>query len=86
MFPNKVLQKVSTAEILQNARVGTAVHCLPEWQAPVWVLTGFACYSPFPMLASAISQMEIGGNRRLVCQKAKRTGAVNGGAAVHLDH
>ena len=45
MFPNKVLQKVSTAEILQNARVGTAVHCLPEWQAPVWILTGFACYS-----------------------------------------
>ena len=45
MFPNKVLQKVSTAEILQNARVGTTVHCLPEWQAPVWVLTGFACYS-----------------------------------------
>lgn len=102
-------QKVSTVEILQNARVGTAVHCLPEWQAPVWVLTGFACYSvrksrsyhagfrkcsytccacysPFPMLASAISQMEIGGNRRLVCQKAKRTGAVNGGVAVHLDH
>jgi len=30
--------------------------------------------------------MEIGGNRRLVYQKAKRTGAVNGGAAVHLDH
>ena len=23
--------------------MGTAVHCLPEWQAPVWVLTGFAC-------------------------------------------
>ena len=45
MFPNKILQKVSKAEILQNARVGTAVHCLPEWQAPVWVLTGFACYS-----------------------------------------
>ena len=45
-----------------------------------------ACYSPFLMIASAISQMEIGGNRRLVCQKAKRTGAVNGGAAVHLDH
>ena len=44
-FPNKILQKVSKAEILQNARVGTAVHCLPEWQAPVWVLTGFACYS-----------------------------------------
>jgi len=38
------------------------------------------------MLASAISRMEIGGKRRLVCQKAKRTGAVNGGAAVHLDH
>ena len=38
------------------------------------------------MLASAISQMEIGGNRRLVCQKAKRTDAVNGGEAVHLDH
>jgi hypothetical protein len=30
--------------------------------------------------------MEIGGNRRLVYQKAKRTDAVNGGAAVHLDH
>ena len=109
MFPNKILQKVSKAEILQNARVGTAVHCLPEWQAPVWVLTGFACYSarksrsyhagfrkcsytccacysPFPMIASVIFQLEIGGNRRLVCQKAKRTGAVNGGAAVHLDH
>jgi len=25
------------------------------------------------MLVSAISQMEIGGNRRLACQKAKRT-------------
>ena len=109
MFPNKILQKVSKAEILQNARVGTAVYCLPEWQAPVWVLTGFACYSarksrsphagfrkcsytccacysPFPMIASAISRMEIGGNRRLVCQKAKRTDAVNGGAAVQLDH
>ena len=84
MFPNKILQKVSKAEILQNARVGTAVHCLPEWQAPMWVLTGFACYSarksrsyhagfrkcsytccacysPFPMLASAISLI---GNRR----------------------
>ena len=96
-FPNKI------------TRVYKREHCLPEWQAPVWVLTGFACYSarksrsyhagfrkcsytccacysPFPMLASAISQMEIGGNRRLVCQKAKRTGAVNGGAAVHLDH
>ena len=45
MFPNKILQKVSKAEVLQNARVGTAVHCLPEWQAPVWVLTGFACYA-----------------------------------------
>ena len=96
-FPNKI------------ARVYKREHCLPEWQAPVWVLTGFACYSarksrschagfrkcsytccacysPFPMIASAIFQMEIGGNRRLVCQKAKRTGAVNGGAAVHLDH
>ena len=83
-FPNKILQKVSKAEILQNARVGTTVHCLPEWQAPMWVLTGFACYSarksrsyhagfrkysytccacysPFPMLASAISLI---GNRR----------------------
>ena len=80
--------------------MGTAVHCLQEWQAPVWVLTGFACYSarkslsyhagfrkciytccacysPFPVLVSAISQMEIGGNRRLVCPKAKRTDAVN---------
>ena len=96
-FPNKI------------ARVYKHEHCLPEWQVPVWVLTGFACYSarksrsyhagfrkcsytccacysPFPMLASAISRMEIGGKRRLVCQKAKRTGAVNGGAAVHLDH
>ena len=43
-------------------------------------------YSPFPMLVSAISQMEVGGNRRLVCQKAKWTDEVNGGAAVHLDH
>ena len=96
-FPNKI------------ARVYKREHCLPEWQAPVWVLTGFACYSarksrsyhagfrkcsytccacysPFPMIASVIFQMEIGGNRRLVCQKAKRTGAVNGGAAVHLNH
>ena len=84
-FPNKI------------ARVYKHVHCLPEWQAPVWVLTGFACYSarksrsyhagfrkcsytccacysPFLMIASAISQMEVGGNRRLVCLKAKRTG------------
>jgi len=38
------------------------------------------------MLVSAISQMEVGGNRRLVCQKAKWTDEVNGGAAVHLDH
>jgi len=30
--------------------------------------------------------MEIGGNRRLVCPKAKQTSAVNGGEAVHLDH
>jgi len=30
--------------------------------------------------------MEIGGNRRLVCPKAKRMDVVNGGAAVHLDH
>ena len=96
-FPNKI------------AREYKREHCLPEWQAPVWVLTGFACYSarksrsyhagfrkcsytccacysPFPMIASAIFQMEIGGNRRLVCQKAKRAGVVNGGAAVHLDH
>ena len=85
----------------------TAVHCLPEWQAPVWVLTGFACYSarksrsyhagfrkcsytccacysPFPIIASAIFRMEISGNRRLVCQKAKRTDAVNGGAAARF--
>ena len=71
-FPNKI------------ARVYKHEHCLPEWQAPVWVLTGFACYSarksrsyhagfrkcsytccacysPFPMLASAISLNE---NRR----------------------
>lgn len=83
-FPNKI------------ARVYKHEHCLSEWQAPVWVLTGFACYSarksrsyhavfrkwghtrfacysPFPMLASAISRMEIGGNCRLVCQKAKWT-------------
>ena len=96
-FPNRI------------ARVYKREHCLPEWQAPVWVLTGFACYSarksrsyhagfrkcsytccvcysPFLMIASAISRMEIGGNRRLVCPKAKRTDAVNGGAAVHLDH
>ena len=30
MFPNKILQKVSKAEILQNARVGTFVPCLPD--------------------------------------------------------
>ena len=29
--------------------------------------------------------MEIGGNRRLVCPKAKRADTVNGGEAVHLD-
>ena len=28
MLPNKILQEVSNAEILQNARVGTAVPCL----------------------------------------------------------
>jgi len=28
MLPNKIFQKVSNAEILKNARVGTAVHCL----------------------------------------------------------
>ena len=32
-FPNRI------------ARVYKHEHCLPEWQAPVWVLTGFACYS-----------------------------------------
>ena len=32
-FPNKI------------ARVYKREHCLQEWQAPVWVLTGFACYS-----------------------------------------
>ena len=32
-----------------------------------------ACYFLFSMLVSVISQMEIDGNRRLVCQKAKRT-------------
>ena len=32
-FPNKI------------AREYKREHCLPEWQAPVWVLTGFACYS-----------------------------------------
>ncbi|MFR4352601.1 MAG: hypothetical protein ACLT3H_13200 [Roseburia sp.] len=45
-----------------------------------------ACYSENPMMASAISEMEIGGNRRLVYLKAKQTGAVNGGVSVHLDH
>ena len=61
MFPNKVLQKVSTVEILQNARVGTAVHCLPEWQAPVWVLTG-ACLlfcKEIPVVPRRISQVYI---------------------------
>ena len=87
---------ISYRNYLEIARVDTAVHCLTEWQAPVWVLTGFACYSarksrsyhagfrkcsytccacypPFLMMASAISRMEIGGKRRLVCPKAKRT-------------
>ena len=54
---------------------------LAEAESPVWVPTGFACYPTFPMVASAISQMEIGGNRRLGYPKAKRTGTVNGGAS-----
>ena len=33
MFPNKVLQKVSKAEILQNARVDTSVPCLPSMKS-----------------------------------------------------
>ncbi len=37
------------------------------------------------MIASAVPLNEIGGNRRLVCHKGKRTDAVNGGEAVHLD-
>ena len=49
------------------------------------IYTCCACYFLFFIIASAISQMGIGGNRRLVCQKAKRT-EVNGGVAVHLDH
>ena len=30
--------------------------------------------------------MEIGGNCRLICPKAKQTDAVNDGEVVHLDH
>ena len=40
MLPNKILQKVSTAEILQNARVGTAVPCLLQMIAS-YDLIGF---------------------------------------------
>lgn len=71
---------------LQNARVGTAVPCLPSMKAPYWHILDLLAILRFPMIADAISQMEIGGNRRLVYPKAKQTGAVNGGAAVHLDH
>ncbi len=112
-FPNKIARVYNTSIACPSAfrswqvmRMGTAVHCLPEWQVrcgthricllfckkiPV-VPRRFsqvyihlcACYSPFPMLASAISQMEIGGNRRLVCQKAKRKRKSNGGAARYI--
>ena len=51
-FPNKIARVYKHEHCLPSAfrswqviEVGTAVHCLPEWQAPVWVLTGFACYS-----------------------------------------
>ena len=63
MFPNKILQKVSKAEILQNARVGTAVHCLPEWQAPVWVLTGFA-YGIYPVEGIGVFRVPKNGDAR----------------------
>lgn len=55
-------------------------------KAPYWHILDLLAILRFPMIADAISQMEIGGNRRLVYPKAKQTGAVNGGAAVHLDH
>ncbi|MGE9904924.1 hypothetical protein ACQRAK_03715 [Streptococcus alactolyticus] len=55
----------------QFSQVGTHLICL------LFVLS---------TIASAIFRMEIGGKRRLVCPKAKRTDAVNGGAAVHPDH
>ena len=83
MLPNKL------------ARVGTAVPCLPSMKAPCGYspdllailkiaecsYTCCACYSANLMIASAIFQMEIGGNRRLVYPQANRTGAVNGGAS-----
>lgn len=46
-FPNKI------------ARVYKREHCLPEWQAPVWVLTG-ACllfYKEIPVVPRRFSQV-----------------------------
>ena len=90
-FPNKIARVYKHEHCLPSAfrswqvmRSGYRRALLAEWQAPMWVLTGFACYSarksrsyhagfrkcsytccacysPFPMLASAISLI---GNRR----------------------
>ena len=87
-FPNKIARVYKHEHCLPSAfrswQVMRSGYRLPEWQAPVWILTGFACYSarksrsyhagfrkcsytccacysPFPMLASAISLI---GNRR----------------------
>ena len=38
-FPNKI------------ARMYKREHCLLGWQVPVWVLTGFACYSDWILLS-----------------------------------
>ena len=65
------------------------IHRISRWQARRFSQVGphlICLLFVLSIIASAIFRMEISGNRRLVCQKAKRTDAVNGGAAVHLDH
>ena len=78
----------------KNRRVYIHLLCLLFCKFSRWQARRFSQVGPhlicllfvLSIIASAIFRMEISGNRRLVCQKAKRTDAVNGGAAVHLDH
>ncbi len=86
MFPNKVLQKVSKAEILQNARVGTSVPCLPSLKSQS-VHTPAVLAIPFLHNSKChFLKWKSAATAALSAQKAKRTDAVNGGEAVHLDH
>ena len=78
----------------KNRRVYIHLLCLLFCKFSRWQARRFSQVGPhlicllfvLSIIASAIFRMEIGGNRRLVCPKAKRTDAVNGGAAVHPDH